>query len=157
MLKCVDLTIYTKLVLERAHVTRFWWPRYWLSHPPLDMPTTNQPLQHAARFLNSHKFGFYSFVSIIAVVGVITNALKNYSNFYSVTIFLSKSSRSILVTFHLLPIASPSDSSQRHWQILLFFSLFCVAILCNESSSARFDRMKLRYDVVIYIHAIHLS
>jgi hypothetical protein len=111
------------------------------------MPTTNQPLQHAARFLNSHKFGFYSFVSIIAVVGVITNALKNYSNFYSVTIFLSKSSRSILVTSHILPIAFPSDSSQRHWQILLFFSLFYVAILCNESSSARFDRMKLRYEV----------
>lgn len=115
------------------------------------MPTTNQPLQHAARFLNSHRFGFYSFVSIIAVVGVITNALKNYSNFYSVTIFLSKSSRSILVTFHLLRIASLSDSSQRHWQILLFFSLFYVAILCNESSLARFVRMKLRYDVDIYI------
>ncbi|KAF8813641.1 hypothetical protein BYT27DRAFT_7239051 [Phlegmacium glaucopus] len=60
------------------------------------MPTTNEPLQLAARFLNSHRFGFYSFVSIIAVVAVITNALKNYSNFYSVTIFLSKSSRSIL-------------------------------------------------------------
>ena len=67
-----------------------------------------QPLQHAARFLNSHRFGFYSFVSTIAVVAVITNALKNYSNFYSVTIFLSKSSRSILVTFYLHLIASTS-------------------------------------------------
>ena len=122
-----------------------------MTHIPFDMPTTNQPLQHAARFLNSHRFGFYSFVSIIAVAGVITNALKNYSNFYSVTIFLSKSSRSILVTFHLPRIASPSYSSQRHWQILLFFSLFYVAILCNKSSSARFDRMKLRYEVDISI------
>ena len=123
------------------------------------MPTTNQLLQHSARFLNSHRFGFYSFVSVIAVVGVITNALKNYSNFYSVTIFLSKSSRSILVTFHLLPITSPSDSSQRHWQILLFFSLFYVAILCNESSLARFDQMKLRYDVDISIFKafVHLN
>ena len=123
------------------------------------MPTTNEPLQQAARFLNSHRISFYSFVSIVAVVGVITNALKNYSNFYSVTIFLSKSSRSILVTFHLLRIAYPSHSSQRHWQILLFFSLFYVAILYNESSSARFDRMKLRYgvDITAFVYLNFLS
>ena len=53
--------------------------------------------QDLARFLNAHRIFFYTFVSLISVSAVITNALKNYSNFYSVAIFLSKSSRSVLV------------------------------------------------------------
>ncbi|KAF8160975.1 hypothetical protein B0H34DRAFT_361119 [Crassisporium funariophilum] len=53
--------------------------------------------QEAARFLNSHRVFFYSLLSILSVSAVITNALKNYSNFYSVAIYLSKSSRSVLV------------------------------------------------------------
>ncbi|KDR75391.1 hypothetical protein GALMADRAFT_227041 [Galerina marginata CBS 339.88] len=50
-----------------------------------------------ARFLNSHRVFFYTLVSLLSVSAVIVNALKNYSNFYSVAIFLSKSSRSVLV------------------------------------------------------------
>jgi E3 ubiquitin-protein ligase synoviolin len=50
-----------------------------------------------ARFLNSHRVFFYTLVSLVSVSAVITNALKNYSNFYSVAIYLSKSSRSVLV------------------------------------------------------------
>ncbi|CAA7259248.1 unnamed protein product [Cyclocybe aegerita] len=51
----------------------------------------------AVRFLNSHRIFFYALVSLVSVSAVITNALKNYSNFYSVAIYLSKSSRSVLV------------------------------------------------------------
>lgn len=52
-----------------------------------------------ARFLNSHRIFFYTLVSLVSVSAVIINALKNYSNFYSVAIYLSKSSRSVLVRF----------------------------------------------------------
>ncbi|KAJ3518139.1 hypothetical protein NLJ89_g61 [Agrocybe chaxingu] len=51
----------------------------------------------AVHFLNSHRIFFYALVSLVSVSAVITNALKNYSNFYSVAIYLSKSSRSVLV------------------------------------------------------------
>ncbi|RXW23346.1 hypothetical protein EST38_g2493 [Candolleomyces aberdarensis] len=55
-----------------------------------------QRLQHVAHFANNHRLLIYSFVSLVALGAVITNALKNYSNFYSVAIYLSKSSRSVL-------------------------------------------------------------
>ncbi|TFK54025.1 hypothetical protein OE88DRAFT_1695115 [Heliocybe sulcata] len=53
--------------------------------------------------LTSHFF-LYSILSTVAVSAAVLNALQNYSNFYSVTIYLSKSSRSvlILVNFGLL-------------------------------------------------------
>ncbi|KAF9047304.1 hypothetical protein BJ165DRAFT_1465059 [Panaeolus papilionaceus] len=54
---------------------------------------TNQIFQ----VLNAHRVLFYTLASVISVSAVITNALKNYSNFYSVAIYLSKSSRSVLV------------------------------------------------------------
>ncbi|PPQ99709.1 hypothetical protein CVT24_009692 [Panaeolus cyanescens] len=54
---------------------------------------TNQLFQ----LLNAHRVLFYTLASVISVSAVITNALKNYSNFYSVAIYLSKSSRSVLV------------------------------------------------------------
>nr|TFK44571.1 hypothetical protein BDQ12DRAFT_641326 [Crucibulum laeve] len=56
-----------------------------------------QRTQGAARFLNAYRIVLYCLVSIVAVSAVIANALKNYSNFYSVAIYLSKSSRSVLV------------------------------------------------------------
>ncbi|KAF9559849.1 hypothetical protein CPC08DRAFT_690536 [Agrocybe pediades] len=54
-------------------------------------------VQQAARLVNSHRIFFYTLVSLVSVSAVIINALKNYSNFYSVAIYLSKSSRSVLV------------------------------------------------------------
>ena len=65
------------------------------------MPAANDILrlraQDLARFLNAHRIFFYTFISLVSLLAVVTNALKNYSNFYSVAIFLSKSSRSVLV------------------------------------------------------------
>ncbi|EAU91350.2 synoviolin 1 isoform b [Coprinopsis cinerea okayama7 len=55
-----------------------------------------QRLHAAARVLNSHRLSFYALASLTAVGAVVVNALKNYSNFYSVAIYLSKSSRSVL-------------------------------------------------------------
>ncbi|KAF9467259.1 hypothetical protein BDZ94DRAFT_1318695 [Collybia nuda] len=63
------------------------------------------PLNHVLRqrthwvasSLNSHRVLLYTLFSLAAVSAVIANALKNYSNFYSVAISLSKSSRSVLV------------------------------------------------------------
>ncbi|PPQ89513.1 hypothetical protein CVT25_012185 [Psilocybe cyanescens] len=65
------------------------------------MPGLNRILrlrtQEVANFLNSQRIFFYSLLSLATVSAVIINALKNYSNFYSVAIYLSKSSRSVLV------------------------------------------------------------
>ncbi|KAK2467802.1 hypothetical protein APHAL10511_000097 [Amanita phalloides] len=47
--------------------------------------------------LNAHRVLAYSLLSLLAVSLIVLNALRNYSNFYSVTIYLSKSSRSVLV------------------------------------------------------------
>ncbi|KAF8891697.1 hypothetical protein BD779DRAFT_1512509 [Infundibulicybe gibba] len=61
----------------------------------------NDVLQHRAHgmlsFLNSHRVLLYAAVSIASVSVAIANALRSYSNFYSVAIYLSKSSRSVLI------------------------------------------------------------
>jgi len=64
----------------------------------------------AVRFVNSHRVLVYSLVSFVSVSAVITNALKNQSNFYSVSIYLSKSSRSVLVG-----ISNSYNSTQGSW------------------------------------------
>ncbi|KAG6920120.1 hypothetical protein DXG01_010188 [Tephrocybe rancida] len=60
----------------------------------------NDVLRHGthalAGSLNSHRILLYSIVSLFAVSLTIANALRNYSNFYSVAISLSKSNRSVL-------------------------------------------------------------
>ncbi|THV06784.1 hypothetical protein K435DRAFT_960381 [Dendrothele bispora CBS 962.96] len=63
------------------------------------------PLNHLVRrtsqavlnSVTSHRIAVYALLSTVAVVAAILNALKNHSNFYSVAIYLSKSSRSVLV------------------------------------------------------------
>ncbi|KAJ4468273.1 hypothetical protein J3R30DRAFT_3715202 [Lentinula aciculospora] len=47
--------------------------------------------------VTSHRILVYGLLSTFAVLATIGNALKSHSNFYSVTIYLSKSSRSILI------------------------------------------------------------
>ncbi|TFL06036.1 hypothetical protein BDV98DRAFT_542413 [Pterulicium gracile] len=50
-----------------------------------------------ASSLGSHKLWLYALVSTVAVSAAITNALQSYNNFYSIMVFLSKSSRSVVV------------------------------------------------------------
>ncbi|KAJ3749169.1 hypothetical protein DFH05DRAFT_1520777 [Lentinula detonsa] len=47
--------------------------------------------------VTSHRVLVYGLLSSFAVLATIGNALKNHSNFYSVTIYLAKSSRSLLI------------------------------------------------------------
>ncbi|KAG6819679.1 hypothetical protein H0H93_009712 [Arthromyces matolae] len=60
----------------------------------------NHLLRHAAQAvitsLDSHRILCYTIISLLSVALTIVNALRNYSNFYSVAIFLSKSNRSVL-------------------------------------------------------------
>ncbi|KAF9071017.1 hypothetical protein BDP27DRAFT_1219752 [Rhodocollybia butyracea] len=58
--------------------------------------------------VTSHRILVYGLLSTITVLATIGNALKNHSNFYSVTIYLSKSSRSILARLRLYPSISLS-------------------------------------------------
>jgi E3 ubiquitin-protein ligase synoviolin len=80
-----------------------------------------------ARFLNSHRVFFYTLVSLVSVSAVITNALKNYSNFYSVAIYLSKSSRSVLVSVSILSVSL----SLKEVQVLANFGVL-LALLCGH-------------------------
>ncbi|KAJ6555499.1 hypothetical protein B0H10DRAFT_1847897 [Mycena sp. CBHHK59/15] len=65
------------------------------------MPTIGQLLRDRTQALtgslSSHRILLYAIFSLFAVSGAIANALRNYSNFYSVAIYLSKSSRSVLI------------------------------------------------------------
>ena len=62
------------------------------------MDGTPPPRAHAFfHSLISHRVQLYSLISLLAVSAVVLNALRNHSNFYSVAIYLSKSSRSVLV------------------------------------------------------------
>ena len=57
-----------------------------------------RPRAHAfLHSLVSLRIQLYSFISLLAISVVVLNALRSHSNFYSVTIYLSKSSRSALV------------------------------------------------------------
>ncbi|KXN90192.1 E3 ubiquitin-protein ligase HRD1 [Leucoagaricus sp. SymC.cos] len=64
--------------------------------PPLDL-ALRQRTSTLFRSFASHRIQLYSLISVIAVSAVVLNALRNYSNFYSVSIYLSKSGRSVLV------------------------------------------------------------
>ncbi|KAK0504950.1 hypothetical protein EDD18DRAFT_1316142 [Armillaria luteobubalina] len=59
-------------------------------------PALRQRARAVATSINSHRILLYGTLSTVAVCAAVANALKNYSNFYSVTIYLSKSSRSVL-------------------------------------------------------------
>ncbi|KAJ7209554.1 hypothetical protein GGX14DRAFT_364523 [Mycena pura] len=65
------------------------------------MPTLGQVLrertQAVAGSIGSHRILLYAIFSFFTVSATIANALRNYSNFYSVAIYLSKSSRSVLI------------------------------------------------------------
>lgn len=71
------------------------------------MPPLQQLLRHGSnrvlRSALSHRVQLYFLVSLVALSAVVFNALRNYSNFYSVAISLSKSSRSVLVRFITAP------------------------------------------------------
>jgi len=78
-------------------------------------------------FLNANRILLYSLTSTIAVAAVTTNALKNHSNFYSVAIYLSKSSRSVLVRSFYFPDPLSDVGSKA----LANFG-FLVALLCGH-------------------------
>jgi hypothetical protein len=63
--------------------------------------------QALAGSISSHRILLYTLLSFLAVSAAIINALRNYSNFYSVAIFLSKSSRSVLVSQKEPPLSVP--------------------------------------------------
>ena len=83
-----------------------------------------------ATTLNSHRFLVYSFISTLAVSAVVANALRSYSNFYSVAISLSKSNRSVLVCFtHHIHLLAPVLTLLR--QALINFG-FLIALVCGH-------------------------
>ena len=55
----------------------------------------------AAAFTSSRIF-LYAMFSVVATITTIANACRNYSNFYSVAIYLSRSGRSLLVSYEYM-------------------------------------------------------
>ena len=65
------------------------------------MPFNDLLRQHMQPFANvvtAQRFTLYALASTIAVVAVIANACRNYSNFYSIAVYLGRSGRSVLVS-----------------------------------------------------------
>ena len=56
-----------------------------------------QRMQPLANVVTAQRFSLYALASTIAVVAVIANACRNYSNFYSIAVYLGRSGRSVLV------------------------------------------------------------
>ncbi|KAJ7901204.1 hypothetical protein B0H14DRAFT_3739073 [Mycena olivaceomarginata] len=56
-----------------------------------------QRMQAFTSSISAHRILLYALFSFFAVVAAVANALRNYSNFYSVAIYLSKSSHSVLI------------------------------------------------------------
>lgn len=81
------------------------------------MPLHDMLRQRAQPFtaaITSNRIFLYSVFSTFAVAATIANACREHSNFYSISIFLSNSSRSVLVSIlhhSLPPYSSPSRSS----------------------------------------------
>lgn len=62
------------------------------------MPGVAEALQRRVQpFVAAHKFGVYAFLSVAAVLAITVNALRGHSNFYSVTVYLSRNSRTLIV------------------------------------------------------------
>ncbi|KAF9652997.1 hypothetical protein BDM02DRAFT_3258206 [Thelephora ganbajun] len=55
-----------------------------------------QRVQPLANVVTAQRFTLYALASTIAVVAVIANACRNYSNFYSIAVYLGRSGRSVL-------------------------------------------------------------
>jgi E3 ubiquitin-protein ligase synoviolin len=56
--------------------------------------------------LNSHKLLLYSVISTVTVLVAIINSLQSYNNFYSIVVYLSKSSRSVVILANFTALAS---------------------------------------------------
>jgi E3 ubiquitin-protein ligase synoviolin len=69
-----------------------------------------QRKRNIAATVIAHRVLLYTFVSTAAVSTTVVNALQNYNNLYSVAIYLSKSSRSVVV---YLFISCPLSDSER--------------------------------------------
>jgi len=124
------------------HSTGFFW-----------MDGVLRPRAHAfLHSLVSLRIQLYSLISLLAVSVVVLNALRSHSNFYSVTIYLSKSSRSVLVRlFPYMLIKCVWSLYGRFWPTSLFYWHCSLGMLYNAFSLAPFAQMKLR------CASIHLS
>lgn len=81
-----------------------------------------QRVQPLANVVTAQRFTLYALASTIAVVAVIVNACRNYSNFYSVAVYLGRSGRSVLVRSCLCR-QHPCLTS-----IVQFLANFCVVL-----------------------------
>ena len=86
-----------------------------------------QRMQHLTAAVTSNRIFLYSVFSTFAVAATIANACRAQSNFYSILIYLSKSSRSVLVRIPVCSshiylhnyFSSPVGTSPsiRRWQV----------------------------------------
>lgn len=81
-----------------------------------------QRMQPLANVVTAQRFTLYALASTIAVVAVIANACRNYSNFYSIAVYLGRSGRSVLVRPRLC-LRWPCLTS-----IVQFLANFCVVL-----------------------------
>ena len=95
--------------------------------------------------LTSNRIFLYSVFSTFAVAATIANACRAHSNFYSVAIYLSNSSRSVLVRPSSPPLSSLYSRPPRSSPISVSFALFSPDGSSRRFSLARFSPERLRY------------
>jgi hypothetical protein len=71
-------------------------PRVWTNTMPFN-DLLRHRMQPLANAVTAQRFTLYALASTIAVMAVIANACRNYSNFYSIAVYLGRSGRSVLV------------------------------------------------------------
>lgn len=90
-----------------------------------------QRLQPFTSAVTSNRILLYSVFGTAALVGTVANACRTYSNFYSVTIYLSRSSRSVLVRSRSCLLRSRPGIGNLFTQVLANFGLL-VGLLCGR-------------------------
>lgn len=73
-----------------------------------------QALQDYGTAVAARRILLYGIISVGAVLGVIVNALRKHSNFYSVAVYLSKSNGTVVVCINRLETHTRITQSRIH-------------------------------------------
>lgn len=102
--------------------------------------------------MTSNRIFVYCVFSTFALAATIANACRAHSNFYSVAIYLSKSSRSVLVSLFPKHPTSTDQTSQRSSPISASSLLSSSVASSRKYSLVLYNHAKLRY-VLTFIHS----
>ena len=106
-------------------------------------------MQPLTATMTSNRIIIYAIFSTGAMMGAILNACRNQSNFYAVTVYLSRSGRSLLVSYDhsglFVAFEDLYSATSRFWLISVFSSRWRVARCYRRYSLGHYNLVKSRY------------